>query len=842
MSNTETSPNIQTDDSRFPTLSSLRLAHSELLKRYRERENEPEILTEVRHFLLKGQATGVVLDSEDDRWVAQGILDYWNSLLYKEEREPFDATLTEFDPSLVPTLDNELCPYMGLEAFRLKDQKLFFGRKRLTDKLLKHLESNQLLIVVGSSGSGKSSIVLGGLLPELLSGAIPGSKEWFYYAPIVPGSDPLSALAQRIKPANMTATEWVAQTVLAFKQNPNHLVEVTSQPDAQPVVLVIDQFEEVFTLCRDAKNRQALVDNLLNFIQTSNVRNRLILTMRSDFESQLVRTPDLIALFEQSHIRVTALDAGELRETIEKPAELVGLKFEEGLVEALLNDVLGEPTALPLLQFTLLKLWENRSRNWVTWEIYRQLGGGRLALARSADEFFDKLITEEQHTVRRILLHMVRPSEGLEVTSKRILRKGLYLAGEAEDRLDRVLQKLTEEHLIRLTEDHDPDDVQVEIAHEALIRNWPRLIDWLEAERGELRKRYRITDLAEQWSNNNKDRDLLLRGKQLKEAKKYDDLNDLEFQFVQESQQEESHQFEEKQRLQNVALEAYQEKLKDIKEIAEIELKPDIKSIRGIIRELSKLQDGIVDKEQIASSSLETSSVLVLDPKIIEEINYRLSVIQELQKLHQFPKTLESNFNQLKNKVQTFQQIDQNLKNINFDADRILQEGMELLQTRLRELVTSREENLLEASSQACLKEQIEILMQFQEELRYGQIVARWLERQRSQNLAHSLGDYALAAYPQIRNNASPRRLEAFYFTIEQFLERLSHCLIWGRSNNLDNPSTPIVLSDEVYITTFEHLKNSIPAHLPTNGVEQLKEYIDYLIARLPEYRHLAID
>ena len=300
MSDTATTLTSKTDDNRFPSLASLRSAHSELLKLHRDRGNEPEILAEIEQLIHKGRATGALLDSENDRWAAQGLLDYWSSLLYRAGQQPPDATLADFDPSLAPDLSDDLCPYMGLE----ENQNLFFGRQRLIDKLLKHLEANRLLIVLGSSGSGKSSVVLGGLLPRLIAGALPGSKNWFYYAPLVPSSEPLAALAQRLKPANVSAKEWIPQQVSAFKQNPNHLVQLVEQPDHQPVVLIIDQFEEVYTLCRNDEARQALIKNLLNFIQIPDARNTLILTMRTEFESQLGRSPDLLALSEQSRIRI----------------------------------------------------------------------------------------------------------------------------------------------------------------------------------------------------------------------------------------------------------------------------------------------------------------------------------------------------------------------------------------------------------------------------------------------------------------------------------------------------------------------------------------------------------
>ncbi len=216
----------------------------------------------------------------------------------------------------------------------------------------------------------------------------------------------------------------------------------------------------------------------------------------------------------------------------------MGLKFEEGVVDALVHDILGEPAGLPLLQFTLLKLWEKRERNRVTWEAYRRLGGGRLALANSADEFYANLIPEEQVTCKRILLRLVRPGEGLEVTSNRARRQSLYGAGEARDRVDRVLDKLITARLIRQTAGDTPADAQVEVAHEALVRNWPRLVAWLDEERVRLRARLQLTASAEQWARLNQDPSGLLRGALLEEALKFTDLTELEAGFVQTSQTE----------------------------------------------------------------------------------------------------------------------------------------------------------------------------------------------------------------------------------------------------------------------------------------------------------------
>jgi len=523
----------------FPSLASLRAGHSELLKRHREIVNTPELLIEIEGFIRQGRATGALLDSDEERWASQSLLDYWSAILYRAGREPPDATLAEFESALAPELDDAGCPYLGLEAFREEKSNLFYGRQRLLEKLVNHLKKNRLLAVVGSSGSGKSSVVLGGLLPKLKAGALSGSENWHYYSPMVPGVNPLENLARLTQPRDVNATEWLQQQVESFQKDPNHLTKLSNDLGNRPSVLVVDQFEEVFTLCREENVRQAFIDNLIDLIQLPGVRHTVILTMRTDFESQVARVPVFKDLFEQAQVRVTALDASELREAIEKPAELVGLKFEEGLVEALLQDVLGEPAALPLLQFTLLKLWDNRERNRVTWETYKRLGGGRQALARSADEFYEQLIPEEQVTVKRILLRMVRPTEGLEVTSNRIQCKTLYQAGEARDRVDRVLDKLIQARLVRLSEGKTPDDAQIEVAHEALVRNWPRLVNWLEDERVNMRQRLRLTVAAEEWKARRKDRSALLRGALLEDAQKYEDLNELEKEFIRHSERAE---------------------------------------------------------------------------------------------------------------------------------------------------------------------------------------------------------------------------------------------------------------------------------------------------------------
>ncbi len=528
----------------FPSLSALRAAHSSLLEAHRTQAALPDFWVTVAHFLRRGQATGALLDNEGERGAAQSLLDYWTATAYSVGHKVADALLLDFDPTLAPEIPDEHCPYVGLAAFREGQGAYFFGRRQLVETLITKVAAARLIAIVGPSGSGKSSVVLAGLLTALKAGAVgataesTASDQWRYNARLVPGSDPLANLVRSIQPTQdidnfdvALAAKFVFAADNMRREN-NYLSKLVTEGALQPLVLIIDQFEELFTLCTDDGLRRAFIDNLLGLIQAPGLRHRVILTMRTDFESYVARLPTFQPFFEAAIVRVTPLNAAELREAIERPAAMVGLKFEEGVVDGLVQDLLGEPAALPLLQFTLLKLWENRERNRITWDAYHRLGGGRLALARSADQLYEKLIPEEQLTARRILLRLVRPGEGLEITSNRVRRAVLYQAGEARDRVDRVLQRLLDADLLRLSPGDKAEDTQVEVAHEALVRNWPRLVGWLEDERERLRERLRLTEAAEQWLKVGRDPGALLRGALLADAQRHPDLNELEQAFV----------------------------------------------------------------------------------------------------------------------------------------------------------------------------------------------------------------------------------------------------------------------------------------------------------------------
>jgi formylglycine-generating enzyme required for sulfatase activity len=534
MNNPDTTPKIEP----FLSLMSVRDTHRELLQRRRQEEDEA-FYTAVTQFMQRAQASGVYLDSDDDRWAVQNLIDYWeNQLFHAGLTPPPETLLAEFDLDTEPEIPDELCPYVGLDAFQPADGSRFFGREELIADLLQAVRNYQLITVLGPSGSGKSSIVLAGLLPRLPQGSPDGGAPWRVYSVIKPGSTPLVHLAMLLKPADADPTDWMIDTLEQFRQDDKHLSRLVNEANAGTAVLVIDQFEETFTLCQDETEREAFLNNLLHLTQTADRRHVVILTMRTDYEGQLSKYPAFQTAVAACQIRVTAMNAGELRSAIEKPAESIGLKFEDGLVDALIREILGEPAALPLLQFALLQLWENRERNRITWQAYRRIGGVMAALENTAEALYDSMIPEDQVAARRLMLRLVQPGQGLEVTRSRVRRRALYQAGEAHDRIDRVLDKLVQAQLVHLAAGATPEDDQFEVAHEALVRNWPRLVDWLDEARIQLRQRHRLTTQADNWAENDKNTDLLLRGPALAEALQFTDFNPLEQAFIDASQAE----------------------------------------------------------------------------------------------------------------------------------------------------------------------------------------------------------------------------------------------------------------------------------------------------------------
>ena len=320
-------------------------------------------------------------------------------------------------------------PYKGLRAFTEADAGDFKGRLRLVDRLLASLARNdtagRVAVVVGPSGIGKSSMVRAGLLPALRRGAVPGSQDWFV-ATMLPGRQPFDELAAALlriataAPANLMG-------VLAEDQRGLARVVKTLVPQGGggSVLLVIDQFEELFTLCDDEASRQRFLDSLEYALTDARCPLRVVVTMRADFYDRPLRHGSFARLIEPSTIAVTALAPDELEAAIVEPAATVGCEFEPGLVSEIVADVGDQPGALPLLQYALTELYERRVSDLLTRDAYRQIGGVAGALAGRAEELTAEASADESVALRRVFGRLVTLGEGAEDTRRRVLMSEL---------------------------------------------------------------------------------------------------------------------------------------------------------------------------------------------------------------------------------------------------------------------------------------------------------------------------------------------------------------------------------------------------------------------------------
>jgi uncharacterized protein YjbI with pentapeptide repeats len=415
--------------------------------------------------------------------------------------------------------DNLPCPYRGLFHFGPNDTEFFFGREVFVEELVQATAKRSFIPVLGASGSGKSSVVLAGLVPKLQQ-----QGNWLF-THFRPGSDPFYALAEALVPLytpNLNATERMAQTPKLADYLDKGEVTLTnvmanirrSHPNHQ-VLLIADQFEEIYTLCNDESTRRRFLDCLLSLIQTNTnqLPTVLVATMRADFlGSALEYRPFADVL--QDDIKLGPMNRTELLEVISKPAQKLGVTLEAGLVKRILDDVENEPGNLPLLEFALTLLWERRSDRQLTHAAYEAIGEVQGALASHADKIYNNFDDPEQQQVQRIFMQLVRPGEGTEDT-RRIATKS-----ELVEVSWLTVSQLADARLV-VTSRNSSGQETVEVVHEALIRHWQLLQSWIDENRSQIIQKNRIERLATEWQQNKQLNDYLLQGKQLKEAKAF---------------------------------------------------------------------------------------------------------------------------------------------------------------------------------------------------------------------------------------------------------------------------------------------------------------------------------
>ncbi|TAH49077.1 MAG: hypothetical protein EYC68_18255 [Chloroflexota bacterium] len=462
-------------------------------------------------------------------------------------------------------------PFKGLDFFDESDAALFFGREALTEKLARAVQNSQFLaVVVGASGSGKSSVVRAGLIPALKTTTDNGQRatEELPTFVLTPTAHPLEALAIALtrEQASVIATTTLLDDL---QKDPRALyfylrrqfVDSRLQIADGKTLLVIDQFEELFTLCNDEFEREQFIDNLLYAItQSPNHPSTssghapvprppspvtLILTLRADFYAHLAQYPELRDLVAQHQEYIGPMNSDELRRAIEEPARVGGWEFEPGLVDLMLRDVGDEPGTLPLLSHALLETWKRRSGHTLTVKSYQDAGGVRGAIAHTADSTYEQLNPAQQQIARNIFLRLTRLGEGTEDTRRRATMEELIPRAEDAAQVRAVVTTLADARLITTSEQG------VEVAHEALIREWGTLREWLNQDRDGLRVHRHLTDAAHEWQLLERDAGALYRGAHLAQARDWaqanpDALNEQERAFLKASEENEEREARER--------------------------------------------------------------------------------------------------------------------------------------------------------------------------------------------------------------------------------------------------------------------------------------------------------
>ncbi len=373
-----------------------------------------------------------------------------------------------------PTVTNN--PYRGLKAFTEGDAARFFGRDELTARLVARLaeddEGYRLLAVVGASGSGMSSVVRAGLVPAIRTGAVPGSADWVVVQ-MVPGPTPLrdleTALLRIAVNPPATLLEQLSRDDLGLRDAVNRILP----DDGTELLLVVDQFEELFTIA-DPEESAQFIDVLVGAVTAAVSRARIVITLRADFYDRPLGDPGLAPLLAERMETVVAMTPDELSQAIVGPAELAGVRVEPGLVAAVVADATGQPGVLPMVQYALTELFEQRNSDVLTLTGYQELGGVRGAIGRRAETLYETLNETQQHDVRNVLLQLVTLGDGKEGTRRRVARE--ELTGDAGD----VIDAFAAARLLSLDQDPATDRATVEVAHEALLREWPRLGAWID--------------------------------------------------------------------------------------------------------------------------------------------------------------------------------------------------------------------------------------------------------------------------------------------------------------------------------------------------------------------------
>ena len=392
--------------------------------------------------------------------------------------------------------DPRVCPWRGLASYDVDDAQWFAGRERLVAELVSRLAGSRLLALVGASGSGKSSALRAGLLAALGTDVLPGSGGWRVVT-LRPGPHPMRELARRSLGA--TGRDEVADLL-------THLVTASGEQEGR-VVVAVDQFEEVWTVCSDDAERRQFLDTLAELATDPRSSVTVVLAVRADFMGDLADHDALRTLVNDGTVLVGPMTPAEVRRAVERPAAVSRLVLDDGLADTVVSDAGDEPGLLPLLSTAMAQLWERRDGSALTYAAYVGLGGLSGAIATLAEETFAGLSPSEQDTARLLLLRLTGPGDGAGVTRRRVPLSEVESLPHSGIR--QVVEELAAARLLTVTDGH------VEVAHEALFREWPRLRTWLVEDAAGRAVQRRLAVAASEWDGDGREASALWTGTRL---------------------------------------------------------------------------------------------------------------------------------------------------------------------------------------------------------------------------------------------------------------------------------------------------------------------------------------
>ncbi|MDH3682764.1 MAG: protein kinase, partial [Acidimicrobiia bacterium] len=407
-------------------------------------------------------------------------------------------------------------PYKGLRAFHDADADDFFGRQQLVEELVDRLSGDMVaarcLVVVGPSGSGKSSVVRAGLIPALRSGAIIHSSSWFTTT-MVPGSDPFESLEAALLRIAVNPPPSLLDQLRDGERGILRSVRRCLRSDEDVVVVIIDQFEEVFTAGSGGYGDDFL-DALSAAVTEPTSPLRLVATLRADYYDRPLEHPSFAPILKDAAVDVTPLAPAELEQAIVEPAGRCGVTFQPGLVARIVADSVGQPSPLPLLQYCLSELFDHRADRQITTEAYDAFGGLSGALAARAESLYTDASPAEQSATRRVFGRLTNPA-----AESADLRRRVPAVDLGDDpTVTSVIDRYGAARLLTFDRDTASRERTVEVAHEALLREWPRVVTWLREDRDVLRSLDAVAAAANAWQQGGRQPADLYRGGRLESA------------------------------------------------------------------------------------------------------------------------------------------------------------------------------------------------------------------------------------------------------------------------------------------------------------------------------------